>query len=184
MGCWRLEDVRLPVHRFSSHYRSSAPIRKGLRTRRRVANQGGLLLAPISGLLFPFGFDLASSDVPRRSLSADARDDQMSIRIDRPGMHEGRCHLRGNERVHEPPRECGSSPPFSVLIGLTEDARRAGTRPNRNVTARESTGESQYPEISGQNETRRVIRRVEHADDQWRRPPREQTSENRGGDCQ
>jgi hypothetical protein len=33
-------------------------------------------------------------------------------------------------------RECGSSPPLSALAGFTDDARGAGARPNRMVTAK------------------------------------------------
>src|SRR6266446_10510799 len=36
-------------------------------------------------------------------------------------------------------RECGSSPPLSVLTGLIAEARTAGSRPNRKVTPRVST---------------------------------------------
>ncbi len=56
-------------------------------------------------------------------------------------------------------RECGSSPPFIALAGLTPEARSAGARPNRNVTpsasaranpsTRQSAGRTKRAGLSG-----------------------------------
>jgi hypothetical protein len=75
-------------------------------------------------------------------------------------------------------RECGSSPPLSALAGLTAEARSAGARPNSSVTPRVSARPNPSTRQSaGRIQAHRIVRRIDHADDERRGPPGEHAAE-------
>ena len=82
-------------------------------------------------------------------------------------------------------RECGSSPPLSALTGLTEEARSAGSMPNRNVTQSASaSAKPSTPPVRGKRQASRVARRINHPKDMGRGPPRKQRAQGRGEEGQ
>ena len=78
-------------------------------------------------------------------------------------------------------RECGSSPPLSALTGLTEEARSAGRQAEQERHAEgQRQAESENAPVRRESQARRIVRRIDHADDERRGPPGEERADGGG----